>query len=84
MRQPLCDIDTEAVFATEKEGAAIKGFRGQDNPSQKLPSSSQAPSTALETQMGREQMWYLPLRLLLSDVRLSSDNDRGGGTITAQ
>ena len=52
MRQPLCDIDTETVFATEKEGAAIKGFRGQDNPSQKLPSSSQAPSTALETQMG--------------------------------
>lgn len=40
MRQPLCDTDTEAVFATEKEGTAIKGVRVQDNPSQYLLSSS--------------------------------------------
>ena len=51
-RQPLCSTDMEAVFATEKQGTAIKGVRGQDNPSQYLLSSSQAPSTALETQRG--------------------------------
>ena len=40
MRQPLCNTDMEAVFATEKEGTAIKGGRVQDNPSQYLLSSS--------------------------------------------
>lgn len=69
MRQPFW----VPVFVIEKEGTATKEFRGQDNPSKYLLSTSEVPGNVLETQdMNRSRcsIWSL------SDLQTSDDTIR--------